>query len=817
MPIRFTQKAQNTISKAQRTAEELGHTYIGSEHLLLALCKEKDSVASKLLASRGAVYTTIKKSVCELYGEGSPTTLCASDMTPKAKRIIEASAKEASEASATSIGTEHLLLALIEERDSMGVKLLEKCGIPMHELRSDVTGFVSLTANRAKPTAAKEKQTEALSISGAPTLSAYGKDLVALAKSGKIDAVIGRENETDRVIAILSRRLKNNPCLVGEPGVGKTAVVEGLARRIHEGNVPEPLKNKRIVTLDLSAMIAGSKYRGEFEERMKNVMQEVSKAQDIILFIDEMHMIVGAGAAEGAVDAANIIKPALARREMQIIGATTVSEYRTHVEKDAALERRFQPVTINEPSNDEALRILKGLRQSYEEHHKLTISDETLESAITLSKRYIHDRFLPDKAIDLLDEAASSLRIRELSAPQRLKELEGELNQIAAKKESAVKDQDFELAAAIRSREKEIMREYELEKRKSEKNTTGNNPTLTPSDIALAVRSCTGIPVTKLIESENEKLLSLSSELKKNIIGQDSAIDSISSAIKRSRSGLKDHKRPVGSFIFLGKTGVGKTALAKALATSLFGTEESVIRLDMAEYMESHSVAKLIGSPPGYVGYGEGGQLTEKVRRRPYSLILFDEIEKAHKDVFNLLLSVLDDGVLTDSSGRQIDFRNTLMIMTSNLGTEQRNTRSLGFSSSEASEKESYEKNAVSELKKHFSPEFINRIDDIIVFNPLNKENIVKISISMLDELKERCERSGISVSFEPSVTELLALRSQSDIYGARALRREIVKEIENPLSDMLIEGKIKEGDILSVRADGDRFYFETEITQCVS
>ncbi len=815
MQIKFTPKAQSTLSGAQRSAEELGHTYIGSEHLLLALCKEKDSVSSKLLSTRGAVYSTLKKQVAELYGEGLPTVLSASDMTPKAKKIIEASAKEAAEASVATIGTEHLLLALIEERDSMGARLLEKCGVSLHELRGDITSFIALSTNKAKGKTTKEKQDESPALAGAPTLSSYGKDLCALATRGKLDPIIGRDEETERTAVILSRRSKNNPCLVGEPGVGKTAVVEGLAQRIVSGCVPSSLRDKRIITLDMSAMIAGAKYRGEFEERMKNVMQEVSKAGNIILFVDEMHMLVGAGAAEGAVDAANIIKPALARGELQMIGATTLAEYRAHIEKDAALERRFQPVNVGEPTESEALCILQGLRKSYEIHHNISISDEALKSAIDLSKRYIPDRFLPDKAIDLIDEAASALRIRALSLPHRLHELEAELSKLAKRKEQAIKAQSFELAASIKTQENELLAEYNSEKEKASAKDPQAIPTLTSEDIANAVRIWTGIPVTKLIEEESERIRTLGDNLKKRVIGQERAIDTLVNTIKRSRSGLKDPRRPSGSFIFLGKTGVGKTELAKALSEIMFGSEESLIRLDMAEYMEAHSVSKLIGSPPGYVGYGEGGQLTERVRRRPYSLILLDEIEKAHKEVFNLLLSVLEDGVLTDSAGRCVDFKNTIIIMTSNLGANAKAPSHLGFSSSSIEKDSSFEANAISELKKHFSPEFINRVDDIVVFKELEREDISKIADNMLAEIKNRCQAIGISVYFEKNVSDFLGRTSYNRNYGARALRREIVSEIEDKLSSLIVEGTLKEGDSLRVRVCENTISFEKQDTHC--
>ena len=809
MPMRFTPKAQNVISKAQAIAEEIGHNYIGSEHLLLALCNEKDSVASKLLSDKGALYTNIKNHLIEIYGEGMPSKLSSLDMTPTARRIIEASAKEAADVSAPTIGTEHLLLSLTEERDSMASKLLQKCGISMQDLKNDARAFITQSSEKYKPLRTKEKQDPAHTIHGAPTLSIYGKDLSALAAKGRLDTVIGRDSETERVIAILSRRLKNNPCLIGEPGVGKTAVVEGLAQRIHQGSVPEALKDKRIIMLDISAMLAGSKYRGEFEERMKNVMDEVRKASDIILFVDEMHMIVGAGAAEGALDAANIIKPALARGELQMIGATTVNEYRANIEKDAALERRFHPVSVNEPSDDEALDILKGLRPCYEAHHNIKISDEAISAAITLSKRYIPDRFLPDKAIDLIDEAAATLKIHSVVQGKDLAHLKEALLLTESQKEAAIRSEDFKLAATIRARQKDLKAEYKQAIEKSSIDNSKKENVLGYDNIAEAVTIQTGIPITKLLQSESERLLGLCTKLKKKVVGQDIAIDAVASAIKRSRSGLRDPKRPVGSFIFLGRSGVGKTELAKCLAAEMFGSEDAVIRLDMAEYMEKHSVAKLIGSPPGYVGYGDGGQLTEKVRRRPYSLILLDEIEKAHPDVFNILLSVLEDGMLTDSSGRRVDFRNTVIIMTSNIGASYTHSAHLGFSERPIETSERFEENARAELKKHFTPEFLNRIDDIIVFKQLTKENICIISKKMLDELAARCELVGIKLAFDNSVTEILAKNAQSDKFGARELRREITRLIEDKLSCMIVERRINENDTVRLYAKDGNILFE--------
>ncbi|MBO5416183.1 MAG: ATP-dependent Clp protease ATP-binding subunit [Clostridia bacterium] len=805
MSNRFTQKAQNSILGCLEIAQDMGHTYIGTEHMLLALASEGDSISSKLLAARGATPKILRLSLENICGVGTRTHLSSSDMSPRLKRIIEASAAEAdvsAEITPRRIGTEHILLALINDRDCMATKLLEANKVPIHELRGDISAYIDTAPTRPKQSGKTEAEQ---AIHGCPTLSLYGKDLSRRASRGELDPIIGRDSETEHLIRILSRRMKNNPCLIGEPGVGKTAVVEGLAQRIHSGSVPENLREKRIVTLDISAMIAGAKYRGEFEERMKNVMTEVSKNPEIILFMDEFHMIVGAGAAEGAVDAANILKPALARCEIQVIGATTVSEYRAHIEKDAALERRFQPVTVNEPSTDEAIKILKGLRGKYEEHHRLTISDEAIEAAVNLSVRYIPDRYLPDKAIDLVDEAASKLRISVLTVPKSLQKLERELSLTLERKEAAICSQSFELAAKHRREELDISQRLEETRRRYEKRKDGKNLTVSAADIADIVTAWTGIPVSRLLEGESERLLSLEENLKKQVIGQDSAIEAVTRAIKRGRMGLKNPNRPIGSFIFLGKTGVGKTELSKALATLMFGSVDSMIRLDMAEYMEKHSVSKLIGSPPGYVGYGEGGQLTEKIRRRPYSVLLLDEIEKAHPDVFNLLLSVLEDGILTDSAGRRVDFRNTVIIMTSNTGTGYHDSHSLGFSSSsESDKKKNYTANLLSELKKQFSPEFINRVDEIIIFDTLTKSNIERIASDMLSELSERGRSLGISLCFDKSLAEYLAEKSYDERFGARSVRREIVRLIEDKISELMLRGLLRSGDTLSVSAEND-------------
>ena len=715
MANRFTGRAQNALNGALREASALGHTYIGSEHLLLGLLSEEASIAAKLLSARGITAENVRHGVVELSGAGAPCRVSPSDMTPRVRKIIQDSAIEAGRAGQSYVGTEHLLLSLLDEDDCVAVRLLETMGISVGGLKRDVLGFLAgsptasvgdegfPSASRGRDSMGNDGQAkrrdrdrdrtrieETGDHRSLSTLLKFGRDLTAKALSGQMDPIIGREKETERVIRILSRRQKNNPCLIGEPGVGKTAVVEGLAQRIADGNVPETLKDKRIFTLDIPAMIAGAKYRGEFEDRLKSIMGEVAKDPSVILFIDELHTIVGAGAAEGAVDAANILKPALARGEIRIIGATTLDEYRLHIERDAALERRFQSVTVGEPEEEEALRILQGLRSKYEAHHKMKITDEALKAAVELSVKYIPDRFLPDKAIDLLDEAAAALRISALTAPQGLKELEEELGNVGREKEEAIKAQEFERAAALRDREAGLQEAYE-----QAKDAWSGNPRkkgdemVTEAHIADVVTEWTGIPVSRLLESDGERLLALENTLRQKVLGQDAAVSSVSGAIRRGRLGLKDPHRPIGSFVFLGQTGVGKTALAKALAEALFGTEKTLIRFDMSEYMEKHSISRLIGSPPGYVGHEEGGQLTERIRRQPYAIVLFDELEKAHPDVFHLLLQILDDGCLTDSRGRRVDFRHTVIILTSNLGADPALHKSVGFSTGEQREQDS--------------------------------------------------------------------------------------------------------------------------------
>ena len=811
MMNKFSAKAQKALERAQSEASSLGHTYIGSEHLLLGLAYDADSVASRILSARGISFSELRETIEDVSGSGMCSNVSPADMTPRIKRIIEQSAAESSKKMSGNIGTEHLLMALLNEKESVAVKLLESCGASCDELLGDVNDYFGMGKSKSK-SQTKDKE-KAGKIDGAPTLSNYGRDLTELARQGRIDPVIAREEETQRVIRILSRRSKNNPCLVGEPGVGKTAVVEGLAQLIADGAVPESLSKRRIVMLDVPSMIAGAKYRGEFEERMKNVMDEVRNNPDIILFIDELHMIMGAGAAEGAVDAANILKPALARGEIKIIGATTLAEYRSHIEKDAALERRFQSVNVAEPDEKAAIEILKGLREKYEEHHRLSISDEAIRTAVRLSVRYIPDRFLPDKAIDLLDEAASMLQIEKNEKPPMLYEIERELVEVERQKEDAILRQDFESAAILRDRERELngKRDKLLEswKRRAERDTL----TVNEEDIASVVTAWTGIPTGKLVEAESERLLGLENEISKRVVGQKEAIESVASAIRRGRIGLKDERRPIGSFIFLGSTGVGKTELAKALAESLFGSEEAIVRIDMSEYMEKHSVSKLIGSPPGYVGYGEGGQLTERIRRRPYSVVLFDEIEKAHNDVYDILLQLLEDGCLTDSEGRRVDFRNTVVIMTSNIGAQEtKRIRSLGFSdSSEKSESAVKNEKMLHALRDEFKPEFLNRVDEIIVFNTLTKEDIETIARDILSEVEKRAEAIGLDISFDKSVAQAMAERSYDTAYGARPLRRTVAKEIEDVISKKYLGGELDKRQKLLVLWDNGELNFKMQ------
>ncbi len=804
MSNRFTQKAQYALNQALATAQEMGHTYVGTEHILMGLLLTQDSIASRILTERGVSAESTKELIASSVGTGSPSSVSAADMTPMTKKVIEESAFVSARMSHNYIGTEHLLLAIISETESFANKLIRAQNASIADIKNDLLEYfgASFEEERGEMSPKTAAKGDKDSIPGAPTLSKFGTNLCKLAKDGRIDPIIGRDNETERVIQILSRRTKNNPCLIGEPGVGKTAVVEGLAQRIADGAVPENLRDKIIVTLDISSMVAGAKYRGEFEERMKGVMEEVAKDPRIILFVDEIHTIIGAGGAEGAVDAANIIKPALARGAMQLIGATTIDEYRKHIEKDAALERRFQSVMVGEPTPEEAVQILMGLRDKYEAHHKLKISDEAIEAAVQLSVRYIGDRFLPDKAIDLIDEAASRLRIKGFTPTPEVKELEEKLRGVTAEKEEAILGEDYERAAKLRDNEKALQEQIASTRKDSGQ---AADTVVGRSDIEDIITAWTGIPVKKLAGEESERMLHLDQLLRERIIGQDAAVDAVAKAIRRGRTGLKDPNRPVGSFIFLGPTGVGKTELTKALADVMFGDENAMIRVDMSEYMEKHSTSKMIGSPPGYVGYDEGGQLTEKIRRHPYSVVLFDEIEKAHPDVFNILLQILEDGILTDAQGRRVDFKNTVIIMTSNVGAGSIvEPKKLGFAPDRDNGDTDMRRDVMDALKRTFRPEFLNRVDEIVIFNKLTDTDIRKIAGLMLREVAARIEAQGIHIAFDDAVTAMLAKEGFDPVYGARPLRRAIVRKIEDSFSEEMLSGRIREGDrVRAVLRDG--------------
>ncbi len=799
----FSQAAQNALESALEFARELGHTYIGSEHLLLGLLAEPDSAAARLLVSRGVSLKETKELVIGISGKGEHTLVNAKDMTPRTKNIIEHSYTLARESGQPFIGTEHLLLALLSEGESVATKIISCEGASISEIKTEATALVS--GNFASLSGEKKPRYEhptKKSESDGQVLKNCGRNLTKLAMSGKLDPLIGREKEIGRIIQILSRRTKNNPCLVGEPGVGKTAVIEGLATMIATKSVPESLVGKSIITLDIPSMLAGAKYRGDFEERMKSVLEDVRKNPNIILFIDEIHTIIGAGAAEGAIDAANILKPALARGEIKLIGATTVEEYRRYIEKDAALERRFQAVEVGEPSEEEAVEILKGLRPRYEAHHKIKITDSAIDAAVRLSARYITEKYLPDKAIDLIDEAAAHKRIAAFTLPSELEEAEKEIMRISEEKENAIRAQKFELAASMRDRENLLRAEYENNKERWKNSFENSSLEIGEDDISAMISQNTGIPLKRIASGEGEKLKSLEELLHKRIIGQNEAVSAIARSIRRGRTGLKDPHRPVGSFIFLGPTGVGKTELSKALAELLYGSENSMVRLDMSEYMEKHSVSKLIGSPPGYVGYDDAGQLTEKIRRKPYSVLLFDEIEKAHPDVFNILLQILEDGRLTDSHGRIVDFSNTVIIMTSNAGADIASAaRGMGFMTVG---EDNFEGEIKRHLKETFRPEFLNRIDEIIVFKKLSSEDIKKIAYIMLKELSKRLLAIGIAADFDESVIDALASSEETASYGARPLRRILERRVEDRISEMLLDG--------SLAADtAVKFYFEDD------
>ena len=799
---RWTEKAQNALRLSYEAASALGHNYVGSEHILLGLSGEKRGVASKILLSYGVTGDALTAAIVQAIGKGTPGVQ-PMGMTPHAKEIMELAAAEAAGQGAGYIGTEHMLMAILREKDSSAMGLLRSLGTDARAIYRTLEEGGREESPLASPGEGRksgEKNT-------LKALGQFGIDLTARAREGKLDPVIGREQEIQRVMQILSRRQKNNPCLMGEPGVGKTAIAEGLAQKIVQGDVPETLSGKRLITLDLSAMVAGAKYRGEFEERLKNALQEVKRAGNIILFIDELHMIVGAGAAEGAVDAANILKPALSRGELQVIGATTTQEYRKHIEKDAALERRFQPVTVEEPSQEDAQKILLGLRDKYEAHHKIKITDEAIRGAVEISARYIPDRYLPDKALDLLDEAASRARLKNMTPPPSLKALEDTIAQTEKEKEEAVRTQDFERAAALRDEEKQQKAHLEEQKEQWALSRGRISGAIGLEDIAQVAALLTGIPVAQMTEDEAVRLAHLEEELHRRVVGQEEAVRAVAKAIRRGRVGLKDPSRPVGSFLFLGPTGVGKTELAKALAQGVFGEEKSLIRLDMSEYMERHSVSKLVGSPPGYVGYEEAGQLTEKVRRRPYCVLLFDEIEKAHPDVFNLLLQVLDDGILTDSQGRRVDFKNTIIIMTSNVGASQlQNKRPLGFGGAQGEEEDrQMKKELLTQLKKAFRPEFLNRIDDTIVFTRLQKDEIRQIAARLMDQVVERLRPAGLEASYDDALLDHLAESGFDPDYGARPLRRAIQSHIEDLAAMELLEGHVKKGEhVLFTLRDGE-------------
>lgn len=796
----FTTKANEVLNLAIKSAQAYGHNYIGTEHILIGLLSTDSTIPA--LTNNNITYEGVDHLIREEIGVGNPTSLTPDDFTPRAKRIIEISFQIARTMRNSYVSVEHLLAALLKEDDSYAVKFINELGTDSQRVFDDLINDLSSNSYDSNPQSSSKKKGK----SKTPTLDEFGKNLTELAKQGKIDPVIGREKEIERVIQILSRRNKNNPCLIGEPGVGKTAIAEGLALKIVNGEVPEMLANKTIYSLDLTSMVAGTKYRGDFEERIKKAMDEVKDNKDVILFIDEIHNIMGAGAAEGAVDAANILKPSLARGEIQVIGATTISEYRKNIEKDAALERRFQPVTVGEPTEEEAVEILKGLRDKYEAHHKVKITDDAINSAVKLSSRYINDRFLPDKAIDLIDEAASVVRLNAYTLPQNLKDMEEEIKRLNAEKQDAVNNQKFEEAAKIRDKANELNKLLDDEKSKWRNSSNHDVKAVSSDEIAQVVSQWTGVPVNQLTKEESERLLNMEKILHERIVGQDKAVSAISKAIRRGRVGLKNPNRPIGSFIFLGPTGVGKTELCKSLAEAMFGDENAIIKLDMSEYMEKHTVSKLIGAPPGYVGFDEGGQLTEKIRRKPYSVVLFDEIEKAHPDVFNMLLQILEDGVLTDSQGRKVSFKNAIIIMTSNVGASKITDEklALGFVQ-EDGKKLSIEDLVMPDLKKTFKPEFLNRLDDIIVFNQLDQNDIEEIAKRMLKSLKKRTADLGIELDFTDNAITELAKEGFDKTYGARPLRRAIQSKIEDRLSELILDKTIGEGSKCTVDfADGE-------------
>ncbi|MFO7263038.1 MAG: ATP-dependent Clp protease ATP-binding subunit ClpC [Bacillaceae bacterium G1] len=809
---RFTERAQKVLGLAQEEALRLGHHNTGTEHILLGLIREEEGIAARALKGLGLSLEKIRSEVESLIGRGEGQTPPI-PYTPRAKKVIELSMDEARKLGHTYVGTEHILLGLIREGEGVAARVLNNLGVSLNKARQQVLQLLGSGEAMAA------HQVGGNGSVSTPTLDSLARDLTAIAREGNLDPVIGREKEIERVIQVLSRRTKNNPVLIGEPGVGKTAIAEGLAQRIVDNDVPEILRNKRVMTLDMGTVVAGTKYRGEFEDRLKKIMDEIRQAGNIILFIDELHTLIGAGGAEGAIDASNILKPALARGELQCIGATTLDEYRKYIEKDAALERRFQPILVEQPTPEEAIKILQGLRDRYEAHHRVKITDEAIVQAVKLSDRYITDRFLPDKAIDLIDEAASRVRLRSYTVPPNLKELEQQVEAVRKEKEAAVQSQEFEKAAALRDKEQRLREELEETKAKWKEQQGQTDSEVTGDDIAEIVASWTGIPVKKLAEEESERLLNMENILHQRVIGQDEAVKAVARAIRRSRAGLKDPKRPIGSFIFLGPTGVGKTELARALAEALFGDEDAMVRIDMSEYMEKHSTSRLVGAPPGYVGYEEGGQLTEKVRRRPYSVVLLDEIEKAHPEVFNILLQVLEDGRLTDSKGRTVDFRNTVIIMTSNVGAETiRSSKKLGFTVGTQQEYENMRDRVMAELRKTFRPEFLNRIDEVIVFHALEETHIRQIASLMAKELQKRLKEQDMDFELTDAALDYLVKEGFDPIYGARPLRRAIQKNIEDKLSEEILKGTIQKGDkvIIDVQ-DGKLVVQKTAASQTAS
>ena len=807
----YTEKAKKSLTLAEKAGKMLRQNYVGTEHILLGLLRENTGVAANVLKKNGVEDSKLTEMIKELIAPGSNVSVAERDgYTPRARQILEEARVQAERFRSESIGTEHILLAILKEGENIGVRLLNTMGVSVHRIYADTLIAMGEDGGLYREDLAPKKKKE-----GTKTLDSYSRDLTALAQNGRLDPVIGREAEITRVIQILSRRTKNNPCLIGEPGVGKTAIAEGLAGRIAMGEVPETLRNKRVVTLDLSGMVAGSKYRGEFEERIKKVIKEVTEDGNILLFLDEIHTLIGAGGAEGAIDASNILKPSLARGEIQLIGATTIEEYRKHIEKDPALERRFQPVTVEEPTVEEAIAILQGIRHKYEEHHNVVITEEAIESAVRLSDRYINDRNLPDKAIDLIDEASSALKLKGMEFSQNIRSMLQEIQSMDEELEELLREGDLAEASAVKKLQDELVKKCNRAKNRQIQNLNDNKPVVTENEIADVVALWTRIPVKKLAEKESEKLLKLETILHKRVIGQEEAISAVARAMRRGRVGLQDPNRPIGSFLFLGPTGVGKTELSKALAEAMFGTESALIRVDMSEYMESHSVSKMIGSPPGYVGHDEGGQLSEKVRRNPYSVVLFDEVEKAHPDVFNILLQVLDDGHITDSKGRKVSFKNTILIMTSNAGAQRIiDPKNLGFVSV-TNDKLSYDKmkeNVMEEVKRLFKPEFINRIDEIMVFHPLNKENMKQIVTILSHNLCKRCkEQMNIQLTISPSLKEHIVEKHANQKMGARPLKRAIQTIVEDALAEEILNKKVKEGDEVTATWKNEACVFQVK------